>query len=267
MPPNYPAVSGDATSPAERIAWKLYFAGFMGGLILAIVDLSSNDNAAIALKFQAVLVKLELFGLAQNGGAIGVVLVAALGALFCWVWPVRSRGDAFIRGFSVFAILSVGTPFKLTKEGEKLERPGEPAKHESRISLIPEARAQSTTPIETPPAESPDEPSATVTINHYGISSCKPHYWGIFGLGSFFNNTLEVCKTGHILLKGAKVQILECWDTGLRDYRYARISYVWKDKRNIGWAMTGQGPAYWTNIVPDAASTALLPDSCKVVKK
>ena len=37
-------------APLETDAWKLYFSGFLGGLILAIGDLATNDTSATVLK-------------------------------------------------------------------------------------------------------------------------------------------------------------------------------------------------------------------------
>lgn len=253
-----------ASGPPESNPWKLYFAGFMGGLLLAIGDLATNDKAATVLKFQAALKALDLPGV-QNAGFVGLCVIGFLGALFCWIWPVASRGDAFVRGFSVFAILSVGTPYKIAKDQLPVQRPAElPAqKLQSRtFSLISEAHAQDTRHEQTP-SILPNAVPATVTIVHTGVSSCKPRYWGIFGIGSFINNTLEICETGHTLPIGTKVEILDCWDTGFRSYRYVKISYTWEGGRKIGWAITGQAPAYWSYIVPETSALSRLPAGCR----
>lgn len=265
------STANQATTPrraTERSAFKLYAAGFMGGISLALGDLVTNEQAATVIKFQGALRALDWPGI-QNGGSVGLILIGVLGALFCWIWPVTSRGDAFMRGFSVFAILSVGTPFKVSKDQLPVQRPADQStpkaqKVQSGFTWISEANAQDA----APPGEKPNRPandavSATVAIVHTGVSSCKPRYWGLFGLGSFLNNSLEICETGHTLPVGTKVKILECWDTGLRSYRYARIEYEWKGSQQIGWAMTGQAPTVWSYVVPEASALTHLPASCK----
>lgn len=255
----------DAKSdPHEGSAWKLYLSGFLGGLILAIGDLATNDSSATVLKFQAVLQKYLLPNFA-NGGLLGLFVVGIFGGLFCWIWPTHTRGEAFVRGFSVFAILTVGTPYKVARDQIPFQKPGVAASERSELDWLPINRAAAaegnrTLQVDGTPA---DAPIAVLTIDHDGVSSCKPHYWGFLGLGSLINNSVEICQTDHELKRGTKVKILGCWDTGFRSYRYVEIEYPWEGAMLRGWAMTGQAPIYWQYIVPESDSYSRLPQSCQ----
>jgi len=254
-PPSSTERSGTAT-------WKLYLAGFLGGIVLAIGDLASNDTSSTALKLSAVMQKVipDL----TNGGLVGLLLVGVLGAVLCWVWPVASKGDAFARGFSVFAILTVGTPFKVVQNDlpkQKLTAASTVSRQASQQGLISSAvAADSADPVPAPTVPS-DAPSAIVQVTQ-DISSCRPQYWGLFGLGSLINNSLEGCATGHFVTPGTKVKILSCWDSGFRGYRYLQIAYVWSQDQRIGWALSGRAPTYWQFISPEAESFSRLPQSC-----
>lgn len=253
----------EGTKPVAK--WHTYVSGFFGGFLLSIGDLLTNDTSATVLKLQSILQK-HIMPSIDSGGFIGLLLIGGLGAIFCWIWPVTSRGDAFTRGFSVFAILAVGTPYKVMqgqmppmKEAASAERTVKDI-----VSLIiPSANAQPSVPGRAESEQVRDlSRAATIAVDHTGISSCKPHYWGLFGLGSLVNNSLEICKTSHTLKAGTRITILDCWDTGFRNYRYVKMAYIWEGERKVGWAIAGQGPRYWQYIVPDPDSSRPIPRSC-----
>ena len=72
------------------------------------------------------------------------------------------------------------------------------------------------------------------------VSSCKPYYSGFLGLGSFFNNTIEYCKSGHWIPKGARVKYLQSWETTLRSFRYTEIEYAYDGQVCTGWVSDGR---------------------------
>jgi len=266
MPPIADVRTGsDKPGATDARNWSLYVAGFLGGIILAIGDLVTNDTSATVLKFQTVLQTYVSRDI-ENGGLAGLLFVGSLGAIFCWVWPVSSKGEAFVRGFSVFAIVTVGTPYKGADQQQRVRpQPTVPGPTGSALpfSFISTAYAANPIPTVSKIVTSTDAPIATVVVEHRGVSSCKPYYWGILGLGSFINNSVEICATGHVLPPGTKVKMLDCWDTGLRDYRYVSISYMWDGKQKLGWAMAGKGPRYWELIVPDNPTANDMPKNCR----
>lgn len=255
----------DPDRPHRRIG--MYVAGFLGGACLCIGDLLTNDTAATVLKFQAVIAKYLMPSI-QNGGLVGVLVVGALGALFCWIWPVATRGEAFARGFSVFAILAVGTPYSAI-QGEV----NDPRQRVSPVAAKPApartsgfpglaTRAHAAEFLEGAAAlkSASGRPNAEV-VAHSPVSSCKPSYWGPLGLGSLFNNSLKWCQTDHWIAPGSKVEILACWDTGFRHYRYVQVVYAWKGAATVGWISSGKRPDHWRFVRP--ADEARLPASCR----
>lgn len=60
--------------------------------------------------------------------------------------------------------------------------------------------------------------NATVR-NEVSVYLYKPEYTGLFGMGSLFTNKLEVVLADYNLPKGARIRLIEKWDTGLRGYR------------------------------------------------
>lgn len=261
--PELKSRSSSTTRGARVAPWKLYVAGFLGGLVLAIGDLASNDTSSTALKLSAVIQRIipDLV----NGGLIGLLLVAGLGAVFCWVWPVESKGDAFARGFSVFAVLTVGTPFKVVQNDlprQKLSEVSAASQKVSNLGFVATAIAAEGNDSEPVPNVPADAPTALVQVTQ-DISSCRPKYWGLFGLGSLINNSLEGCATGHFVTPGTKVQILGCWDSGFRGYRYLQIAYTWSQEQRVGWALSGRAPTYWQFIAPEPSSFSRLPVACR----
>jgi hypothetical protein len=190
------------------------------------------------------------------------------------VWPVSSRGDAFARGFSVFAILAVGTPYKVVQGQMPLQKKQEPGSSaatkdigSSAFGTIVRSAAAEEFAAPAGAVASTAKTNATVASDHPGISSCKPHYWGPFGLGSLLNNSLEICDTGHDLKESSRVHIRSCWDTGFRRYRYVEMDYEWEGKPYVGWAITGKAPNYWSWIVPDQNFLKAPPPSCSTATR
>ena len=85
-------------------------AASFGALCLGFGDLINNDRAATVLKLGEVMRRYIYSGF-ESGGLWALVLLALLGAGVCWIHQPKTRIDAFTRGFSVFAILAVVTPF------------------------------------------------------------------------------------------------------------------------------------------------------------
>jgi len=92
-------------------SYKLYFAAAIGALCLGFGDLLNNDHAATVLKMAEIFRKYIYPGL-QSGGIWALVLLVFLGGFVCWLHKPQTRVDAFARGFSVFALLAVTTPYQ-----------------------------------------------------------------------------------------------------------------------------------------------------------
>lgn len=113
------SITGDAEAIAGRRRRRvkqdtlpvIYLAASFGALCLGLGDLLNNDNAATVLKLGEVMRK-NFYPELQSGGLLALVLLVSLGAGTCWIHQPTSRIDAFSRGFSVFAILAVVTPYQ-----------------------------------------------------------------------------------------------------------------------------------------------------------
>lgn len=91
--------------------YKIYIASGFGAFFLGIGDLITNDRAATVLKIGRVI-KDHVYAGFIEGGLVPLIFLVILGAIICWVHQPKSRIDAFARGFSVFAVLAVVTPYQ-----------------------------------------------------------------------------------------------------------------------------------------------------------
>src|SRR4030095_2792005 len=99
------------TPESNDPAPKLYYASALGAFCLGLGDLVSNGPAATVLKIGDVLRQYVFWG-NDFGGGIPLLLLGVLGVCLCWVHEPKTRVDAFSRGFSVFAVLAVVTPYQ-----------------------------------------------------------------------------------------------------------------------------------------------------------
>ncbi len=95
-------------TPSDR-PYVLYAASGLGSLFLGFFDLMNNGRTAMTAKMAEVL-RTHLF--MQDAGALFPLLfLAVMGCCVAWVYQPNTRIDAFSRGFALFALLSVGTPY------------------------------------------------------------------------------------------------------------------------------------------------------------
>ena len=238
------SLSPDKSSPN----YQMYLAGGLGALFLGFGDLLNNDTAATVLKIGA-MIKRHVYPGIESGGSIGLCLLVLFGVCVCWIYQPKTRIDAFARGLSVFALLTVATPY----QAAGLEQP---TFVERTASLFEPASAHAQQREEhgdrettTTATERLQKTNATIK-KAVTLSSCKPKYSGIFALGSLINNTMEYCP-GDKLKPGTRVLLLEHWDSGLRNYRYVKIRYRLGDEVRSGWLLAGKKPNYWLYITPD----------------
>lgn len=112
-----PATGSDPTAdtptphetPPERF-WVLYSAAALGAFCLGLGDLLNNGNASTVLKLGEIL-RQHLWPDLASSGLLAIGMLIFLGGAICWLHQPRTRVDAFARGFSVFALLAVATPY------------------------------------------------------------------------------------------------------------------------------------------------------------
>ena len=105
-----------------------------------------------------------------------------------------------------------------------------------------------------------EEKTNAVLNYRKGVSNCKPHYLGLFGLTSLINNRIGFCPESYVLPVGKRVQILDCWNTGFRGYRYVKIGYERDGIVKTGWVSSGKAPDYWQSVRPDDIKN--VPSNC-----
>jgi len=222
--------------------FKLYIAALGGAFFLVIADLMSNIDAATTLKLGAVLEKFVLGETVFGPGLIGLTLVLLISVFFCWLYNPEDKVAAFTRGLSVFAVLSAVTPYSIVNDSSATEqnspKPQQTIKKTSINSLIPSAYADETQG-RLSCKSGILEPDSKLT-SEKNVSSCKPYYSGLLGLGSFFNNTIEYCWSNHTLKNNENVKLLQRWETGLRGYRYSQIEFQKEEEVCTGWVSDGR---------------------------
>jgi hypothetical protein len=247
---------------------ETYIAAVGGAIALCVTDLVTNAQAATLLKLGAAG---EMFFGSHSPGLhmLGLLLTLGVAAFLVWLRQPTSRESAFLLGVSTFTVLSIGAPYSALQNKPGTAQPG------ADIS-VPEARI---TPngnetslldlfvgsVYAAQAEVPSPPPAvayaTVVWKEVAISSCKPEYLGPLGLTSFFTNRLRFCAGPERLKYPERVEVLDCWTSGLRNYRYVEVAYERGGVRKTGWIPDGQVPKVWVSVRPDP--NAQMPAGCR----
>jgi hypothetical protein len=245
-----------------------YIAAGGGAVALCVADLLTNAQAATLLKLGAAGAKF-IGEYSPNLHILGLLLTVLIAVFLVWLRRPTSRESAFLLGVSSFTVLSIGAPYSSLQNEQGTAQPGaehslpagQPLPKGNASSLldlfIGSAHAQ---PAPSPAPAAPPGPNATVIWKEVGISSCKPEYLGPFGLKSFFTNTLRFCAGAERLRYPERVEVLGCWTSGLRNYRYVEVAYERNGTRRTGWIPDGQLPSVWVSVRPD--KNAKLPQSC-----
>lgn len=230
---------------------SVYISGAVGAFIACFSDLVRNGDLSTVAKIQGVLDKHYL-PIATSGGIVATLLIVSLGVFICWVETPQSKSDALARGLSIFAIFTVVTPSsaKLYPSPQKMLQE---SSLWSRSAFAEERQNFNYADKDW------EHGNATVISSKIVVSSCKPSYVGLFGLGSLFNNVLKSCPTEDYLKAQTRVRLLDSWDTGFRHHRYVKIQYLFKGNIKLGWIWSGQEPNYWFAVKPDNDKSSFLP--------
>lgn len=217
-----------------------YVAAIGGAFLLVLVDLFSNLNAATTLKIGGIFEKYVFGRSILGGGLVGLLIVLIISAFFCWLYQPEDKVAAFTRGFTVFAVLNVISPYSVISNepntqgfAEQVNQPG------ANIPSITSSAYAEDNQRGAKCRPGKLKADSTLIAKKY-VSSCKPYYSGFLGFGSFFNNTIEYCESGHWVSKGARVKYLQSWETNLRSYRYTEIDYAYDGQICTGWVSDGR---------------------------
>jgi hypothetical protein len=236
----------------------MFLAGALGSSVALIASLTVGNGDAL----QNVVDKIQvLFQVTEHAKLyitfMLMFFIVIMGGLVCWVYEPQNRADAFIKGCSTLALLSL-TP----------NRP-----HDNQIPISSEKSASTWNQL----AENPEQniyasnaaayfeqdqlvsfaswrpwqqdfrPNATVLYNEW-ISTCKPST----GAASYILNTINICKSDDKLNRDERIEMLGAYfDTSVRGYRYHQVKYVRNNEVKTGWICSGRKPDYYANILRD----------------
>ena len=226
----------------KKFNYPICFSSFFGGAIAVIIDLLSNDNAAVTLKMRAMFANHFAW---KIGGEWIILLIAVIPPIVCWILETPSRKEAFMTGLSVFAFLNVTAPYKGENRQEAV--PTSPTAFQTEdLSQFSSWRYQVSGKTQNRLLS-----NATIISNDW-ISSCKPSSSGVAGWKSLVNNEINYCPVDDRLKPRERVRIVALFDTSLRGYRYVKVQYERNNRLKSGWIWAGKGPSsYWTQILPD----------------
>jgi len=218
-----------------KTKWPIV-AGLGGGFVAGLIDIITNEEAAFTFKISRILFKQGV----EVNALWPLLVVAIISGFIIWGMETDTRKQAMIQGLSILSILTVITPYKNEGiHGQKLES----SSIENSLDQAFHVEFASNISDQMDIVE-----NATIIENKW-ISSTKPETtWK-----SFFNNSILVKEKDHNLKSGDRVEIIDCWDTPLRGYRYIKIKYNFKNKIDDGWIWSGKGPEYWFAVKPDKA--------------
>jgi hypothetical protein len=245
----------------------ILLAGVTGTFVLLMADLCT-ENPAI-YKAGNLLSKHLSIGQHDDGSlSYGVLFIVLLmGLVICWIYEPKTKLDAFIRGMSIFALLSLAPPVDV-----KTSQPVNEASTQSPAKVSP---VSSTDNYIRPSADMQEmkvwnaafrEPTAgyrwvsllpqvatnaTIIYNEW-VSSTQPET----GTMSFITNSINIQKLQYanapvVLAKGTRVQVLATYDTPSRGYRYLHIKFYMYNQVWDGWIYSGKKPDYYINVALD----------------
>lgn len=228
----------------KKLNYPICFSSIFGGAIAVIIDLLTNDNAAVTLKIHTIFA--TQFGW-KIGGEWVILCIALIPPVICWILDTPSKKEALMTGLSVFAFLNVATPYKGAIKQEPIPVNSIGLNSQNSFGIF------TASSFDQPNKENPIYLASNATIiENDWISSCKPSYSGPMGLRSLLNNSINFCPIGDDHLEtGDRIRIIEIWDTDLRGYRYVKIQYMRTNKVMIGWIWAGKKPSYWSQVLPD----------------
>lgn len=242
----------------DNLNWIFFGAGALGAFVALIASIALGNGDAI----QNVVEKIKAFLLLTESAKLYVTItliffIVILGGLVCWVYEPQNRADAFVKGFSTLALLSMApntlhnNPIPVSSEKSSAAWNQMPVNHEENVYAPNTAthfeQDQLVIFASWTPWQQRFSANATVVYNEW-ISTCKPST----GASSFLLNTINICKSDDKLNRNERIEVLnDFFDTSVRGYRYHRIRYLRNNEVKTGWICSGKKPDYYSNILRD----------------
>jgi hypothetical protein len=244
----------------KTIKWEYFVAAAAGSFFLCLGDLLNKKSASTVRLIEAML--SDWFEGVSYGGFVSILFIMFLGVVVCFVFEPKTKGDAFARGFAVFAVLTTGTPYNENDLNEptpvetSLTNIYEGSLFSKLSSLfISSANADSnhTNSLSNMSNQINWASNATILSNEW-ISGCKPNYDGFWKtFFSIFNNVIYTCPVDRKLPVGERVKAIEFWDDPRRGFRYLKIKYkVAGEQATTGWITAGNKiSGHWSKVKLD----------------
>ena len=90
-----------------RHSIEMGVAGACGGMFLGLADIIRNQEAAVVKRFGEVLGPLVSSVTVTDYAILGLLVLACLGYVLCWIYEPHTKTDAFARGLAVVALLNL----------------------------------------------------------------------------------------------------------------------------------------------------------------
>jgi hypothetical protein len=244
----------------------ILLAGVTGTFILLMADLCT-ENPTVYKAGNLLSKHLDINK--HNDGSINYVLlllILFMGLIICWVHEPKTKVDAFFRGMSIFAVLSLAPPVEETQSQPVSDSSTQinhlPVNSAAKSDLyirpntglqMPVWSASYTEPRNNPYTDTYLQitTNATVRSNDW-VSSTRPEE----GSMTFLNNAVNIQKiqiggSNLSLPPGTKVQVIDSYDTPLRSYRYLHIRFNYYGRVWDGWIYSGKKPNYYACVSVD----------------
>lgn len=244
----------------------ILLAGVTGTFILLMADLCT-ENPTVYKAGNLLSKHLDINK--HNDGSINYVLlllILFMGLIICWVHEPKTKVDAFFRGMSIFAVLSLAPPVEESQSQPVSDSsiqinhtPGNSSDAKSDLYTRPAAdlhmKVLNTSYVETGAMNNVNYDAyfqvagnATIVSNDW-VSSTRPEE----GSMTFLNNAVNVQKiqiggSNLSLPPGTKVQVIDSYDTPLRSYRYLHIRFNYYGRVWDGWIYSGKKPNYYACV-------------------
>lgn len=240
----------------------ILLAGVTGTFILLMADLCTANPAIYKA---GNLLSKHLSMSPHDDGSINyfvLFIVLLMGLVLCWIHEPKTKVDAFIRGMSIFAVLSLAPPVDLqssqpvneaaltipakvspVKSSDSYMRPSLDMQVWNTAYTLPHTRNKYLLPQVAA--------NATIIYNEW-VSSTRPEP----GTMSFITNSINIQKVMHgssplVLPQGTRVQVVDTYDTPMRGYRYLHIKCFYYNTIWDGWIYSGKSPNYYINVAMD----------------
>jgi|GEM_PF-2684794 len=238
----------------------------VGALIAAVLDTAVHPDP-LCSKFGLALHTLFGFTKFLALETVGALFVIACAGGIAYLNQFKSELGAASAGLMIFTTLSTYMPVTQDTSVNQVSF-FEDSRGTNSTALQPVADFRAPYALNASPAVfSPstvklwyiagDDLRVDATANReLWVSTCKPSYYGLFGLGSFINNSIRTCPAKVTVAPDTHLEVLRRWKTLARSYHYVEVKFATGDKTVTGWIPAGTSGDPWLYLDVPADSAA-----------